>query len=659
MKYRICFGAIFVFCLLLLPLVPSAHAAERWEDGWNAAITYEFDAATGTITLTGTGEITTNESYTPWGNYPRDIKKVVIGEGITGIGERTFSGLTNLIEVVMPESLTSIGNGAFTSCRSLKTIDLSHITTIGEYAFDSCHALTAVDIGSVTSMDSYAFRNSGLRSITIPETLTVVPDYAFPSCTSLREVILHDRITKIGYNTFRGCSQLTTLQIPKSLKEIDDLAFFGCTGLANIQLNEGLEIIGHSAFSNCKALERLVIPDSVYKIEDNAFIDCTGLKSIHLGSGLSSITYAPFQYCSNLTTLTINENNPYHEVHNNGLYTKSPRKLVTIAPGYSGAYVVPEGTVSIGPWACYNGKITSLTIPGSVKTIGDYAFTDCRKLKTVSLGEGIEEIKLRVFSRSGITEITIPASVKKMGGETFSGCTSLTKIVFLGLPPEVGDGVPDKGDAIIYYPGYLSEWKNADLNSLGYYFDYIPDCMGRHDLRWEVIKAPTCKEKGWRSETWCVVCGENVDPPGELPLTDHSYGTWTTVSSPTTEKEGLSKRTCKICGAFEQKAIPKLDSSATPPTSEPSTSPETEPSQPVTSEPSAENPTNPPVTSPSVPEETQPTTSSDPILTESPKQEDSSPALWLSVVTIAVVSILIGMVVSFVIFAVKKKKSKE
>lgn len=82
MKYRVLFIALFVFCLLLFPFVPDAHAAERWEDGWNPAITYEFDAATGTVTLSGTGEITINTSYKPWGNYARDIKKVVIGEGI-------------------------------------------------------------------------------------------------------------------------------------------------------------------------------------------------------------------------------------------------------------------------------------------------------------------------------------------------------------------------------------------------------------------------------------------------------------------------------------------------------------------------------------------------------------------------------------------------
>lgn len=648
MKHRTFLGIIFLFCLLIMPLAPDAQAAERWEEDWNAAITYEFDAATGTITLTGTGDITITKSYTPWGNYPKDVKKVIIGEGITSIAADTFSNLRNLTEVVLPKSLTTIGRCAFSRCVALKTIDLSHITSIGEYAFDSCYALTAVNISSATSIDSFAFQNCGLQSITIPETLTVVPDRAFPSCTSLREVILHDRITKIGYNTFRGCSQLTSVQFPKSLKEVDDLAFEGCTNLADIPLNEGLEIIGRSAFNGCTALKTLVIPDSVKTIEDDAFASCYNLQSIHFGAGLSEITYTAVDGCTSLTTFTINKNNPTWEVHNNGLYNKKTKELEVVAPAYAGAYTVPTGALTIGRHAFYEGKVTSVTIPNTVKLIDEYAFAFCKNLKTVILGNSIEEIKMNAFFSSGITEITIPASVKKMGGGTFSYCSSLTKITFLGLPPEVGSGVAQAGSVTVYYPGYLSEWKNAKIHNLGYYFDYVPNCGERHDLRWEVIKAPTCKETGWRSETWCIVCRKTVDPEGELPLADHSYGAWTTVNAPTAEKEGLSKRTCKTCGAFEQKTIPKLDSSATLPT--------TEPPSPATSEPSAENPTDSPVTSPSTPEETQPATSSDLIPTEPAKQEDSSPALWLSVVTIAMTSILIGMVTSLVIFALKKRK---
>lgn len=652
MKHRTFLGIIFLFCLLIMPLAPDTHAAERWEDGWNPAINYEFDAAAGTITLTGTGEITTNKSrYYPWGNYPNDVKKVVIGEGITGIAANTFFNLRNLTEVVLPKSLTSIGRCAFQSCDSLATIDLSRITSIGEHAFDSCHALTAVDISSVTSIDSFAFRNCGLQSITIPETLTVVPDRAFPSCTSLREVILHDRITKIGYNTFRGCSQLTSVQFPKSLKEVDDLAFEGCTNLADIPLNEGLEIIGRSAFNGCTALKTLVIPDSVKTIEDDAFASCYNLQSIHFGAGLSEITYTAVDGCTSLTTFTINKNNPTWEVHNNGLYNKKTKELEVVAPAYAGAYTVPTGALTIGRHAFYEGKVTSVTIPNTVKLIDEYAFAFCKNLKTVILGNSIEEIKMNAFFSSGITEITIPASVKKMGGGTFSYCSSLTKITFLGLPPEVGSGVAQAGSVTVYYPGYLSEWKNAKIHNLGYYFDYVPNCGERHDLRWEVIKAPTCTETGWRSETWCIVCRKTVDPEGELPLADHSYGAWTTVNAPTAEKEGLAKRTCKVCGASEQKTISKLNSSTEPPTSEPSTPPQTDPSQPATSEPSA--------TFPSVPDKPKPSTPSDPVPTEPDMQEDSPPAPWISVVTIAVASILIGMAVSFLIFAFKKHKSKE
>lgn len=663
MKHRIFLCAIFLLSLLLLPLASDVQAKERWEEHWNPAIAYEYDAATGTVTLTGTGELTITPHYYPWGNYAKDVKKVVIGEGITGIGEDGLKSLYNLQEVVLPESVTSIGRCAFQNCSALKTINLSGITFIDAYAFDSCRSLTAVDIGSVTSLGDYAFQGTGLKSVTIPKGITVIPRSAFTSCTSLQEVILHDQISVIGYSAFQSCTQLTSMQMPGSLKEVDDLAFSSCTNLADVQLNEGLEVIGHGAFSTCSALARMVIPDSVKTIASDVFWYCSNLQSIHFGAGLSCIDYTSIQRCTNLTTITISKNNPNFEVHQQGLYTKNPRTLVAVAPGYAGAHTVLKGTVAIGPWACNEGKITSITIPGSVKLIDEYAFSDCKNLKTVSLEDGIEEIKMSAFARSGITEITIPASVKKMGADTFSGCASLTKVVFLGLPPEVGNGIPGKGDVDLYYPGYLPEWKNATLSALGYYFTYIPDCMGRHDLRWEVIEAPTCTEPGQRSETWCTVCRQTVDPEGELPATGHSYGAWTTVTSPTTEKEGVAKRSCENCNATEKKAVPKLDASDDPPETEPSTSPATDPSQPATSKPPETTPSVPEETQPSAPSnpvptdpvETQPSAPSEPVPTDPDTQTDS-PALWLSVVAVGATSVLIGMAVSFVIFALKRKK---
>jgi hypothetical protein len=300
--------------------------------------------------------------------------------------------------------------------------------------------------------------------------------------------------------------------------------------------------------------------------------------------------------------------------------------------------------------------VTAVTIPDTVKFIDEYAFAYCKNLKTVSMGEGIEEMGLRAFTRSGITEIIIPASVKKMDSDTFTGCTSLTKIIFQGLPPEVEEGMPEKGEIDVYYPGYMPEWENANVNGLGYYFNYIPDCDDRHDLRWEVIKAPTCQETGWRSETWCAVCRETVDPEGILPVVDHSYGAWTTVTSPTTVKEGLSKRTCLNCDASEQKVIPKLNSSTEPPTSEPTIPPETEPSQPPASEPPVLNPSEPSPTNPPVSQGTEPTSPSEPVPTEPDIQKKTSSKPWLPVVTIAVVSILVGMVTSLLIFTFKKTK---
>ena len=158
MKKFLFFVILLALCLLL-PLVPDAQAAERWEEDWNENITYEYDSDTGTVTLSGTGEITARPHYKPWSNYAKNVKRVVIGEGITGIGAYTFSSLQNLTEVVLPQSLTTIRSCAFQNCNSLSSINTSYVTTLEEYAFSACSRLVNIDISRVTSIDQYVFQS--------------------------------------------------------------------------------------------------------------------------------------------------------------------------------------------------------------------------------------------------------------------------------------------------------------------------------------------------------------------------------------------------------------------------------------------------------------------------------------------------------------------
>ena len=624
MKYISVLIMILAICLALAPAVQA-------EEVWGDTMHWEFDDQTGILTISGSGETQVGGSNCPWLDHREKIKKVVIQEGVTGIGNKGFSHLVNLQEVVMPQSVKSIGDYAFYNCRSLTGVDLTYVTSLGEYAFYDC----------------------GLTSVTIPAGITTIGRSTFHNCRNLSTLILHDGITEIGYSAFQSCYALTSLRMPSSLKTIDAYAFAHCANLKEIQLNEGLEILGRGAFSYCSGLETITFPDSVQEVSQDCFIHCTALRSIHFGAKLSKFAPEALRDCNSLTTFTISNNNPYMTVHQNGLYSLEPRELVAIAPSFNGEHVIPDGTVSIRFAACYGAKLTSVTIPGSVKTISQQAFTDCAGLRTVILKEGIEVIGPEAFSRSGVTEITFPSTIKKIGQLAFVWCQNLKKITFTGLPPETESSFAETS-ATVYYPGYMGEWKNAQMMHNEYYLTYIPDCMGQHDLRWDVIKAPTCTAPGLSSEKWCVVCRQNVEPSTEIPATGHSYGTWIQVNPPTTDKEGLAQRTCSACGETEHKSLSKLPPTPVPPT-ENTQPPVTEP--PVT-EPNQTTPSEPPITEPTVAERTEPTVSEPPAQTTPVPSEDPAPFSWIPVVSIAVVSILIGLTVAFLIFTLKKLKNK-
>ena len=166
-----------------------------------------------------------------------NLNSVVIPESVTSIGDRAFVDCWNLNSVVIPDSVTSIGELAFSSCISLTSIVIpDSVTNIGRSAFYGCTALTSIEIpDSVTSIGDYAFYNcTGLTSIVIPDSVTSIGRGTFSACTGLTSVVIGNGVTSIGDEVFRYCTSLTSLIIPKSVTSINDMAFNGCSGLTSI-----------------------------------------------------------------------------------------------------------------------------------------------------------------------------------------------------------------------------------------------------------------------------------------------------------------------------------------------------------------------------------------------------------------------------------------
>ena len=238
------------------------------------------------------------------------LKNLVIGNSVTTIGKFAFTSCTGLQKVTIGNSVTAIGGGAFEGCSGLTTVTIGNsVTTIGGRAFTSCSGLTEVTIpNSVTTIGDSAFEGcTGLITVTIPNSVTEIGACAFYDCSGLTEVTIPNSVTTIGDSAFEGCTGLKTVTIGNSVTTIGERAFYSCTSLTEVSIPNSVTNIGSSAFEDCTELTEIAIPNAVTTIEGYAFTRCTGLKTVTIGNSVTTIKSFTFSWCTQMESVTIGE----------------------------------------------------------------------------------------------------------------------------------------------------------------------------------------------------------------------------------------------------------------------------------------------------------------------------------------------------------------
>ena len=420
-----------------------------------------FEGCTSLNTVTLNNELTTIGYYAFLGCT--SLKSITFPENLLSINFLAFSENTSLESIVISKNLKTIDPTAFYYCPELKSI---RVDTENEF-FDSrnnCNAIietatnqlilgckNTVIPNSVVSIGDYAFSFSSISSISIPENCSTIGSGAFQGCSLLCSVSIPSNVNELPSSCFEGCVSLTEVSLPNGLTKIGNETFMGCTALSEIRIPDNVTSIGQSAFEGCSSITAVNLPNKIEQILSNAFKGCSSLNSINLPNSIRKIDYGVFLNCSNLNSISIPSSVEYidgYAFENTGWFKKQANGILYLDNcliGYKGNKLqgdlsIKDGTRLIASYAFREcSDLTSITIPNTVENIGSYAFSNCSGLLSVNIPNSITSIEYGTFYRcSGLVSVNLANTITSIGSSAFEHCSNLKSIAIPTSVTEIG-----------------------------------------------------------------------------------------------------------------------------------------------------------------------------------------------------------------------------
>lgn len=584
------------------------------------------------------------------------LTEIAIPTSVETIGNGAFSYCTRLGKATLPQKLTELSDSLFEDCAGLTEVNIPQsVTAIGENAFKGCKALAVTSIpGGVKTIGKEAFAScSAVEELTIPAGVERIGESAFKG-TNIESVIFDgtkERWTAIGGETsgidiekirhscdkgsawlsnggehWHECSWCGKVSDKAAHEDEGDGTCKVCGAKLSDVLAEGtlaglswslarsgvLTISGSGELpelandgtsepwkKHSDIIIEVVIKSGVTGVGSGAFTGCTALKKVSISDTVKKLDLNAFSGCTALEAFAVEDGNEAYASADGVLFNAGKTLLISCPVGKTGAYTVPETVTEIEKSAFAASGVESVSMSDAVNAVGEGAFSNCSKLKSVVLPKGLKELKKSLFSGcSALEAISIPDSVKTLGEGVFSGCAALKEVKIPGevtvIPKNAFSGcaalesvtIPvsvtaineaafDKCTALknVMFLGKEGDWAQVTIEKSNAPLKSATKNFPNHTHSYvDTVTAPTCTANGYtvhkcscgdtKTDSYtkmlshsyqggiCVRCGV---------LEDHKHDFKQTVTAPTCISEGFTTYTCACGESYKKNYVSALE----------------------------------------------------------------------------------------------------